>query len=589
MSVLDKYELNLKTEQLIKLHREKDYNTAAEIADSFEIKKLKDLRLINIIADVYEKTSQYEKAKDILSLAYERLPMGRQLAYRLTTLSLKTGTIEDAQEYYDDFVQLSPKDAGKYVLQYEIARAKGEPLEKQAAILEKFVSVELDERWQYELAMLYNEMGQTEKCIELCDEIILWFNEGTYVDKAMELKRLHVPLTRSQQERYEKKHQAAEEPEELLEESPEPGETQRVLEVEEEIEIMEVEVQPTVGGLMEAFDEKQKKILEEARSEIEKTLQEVIAADLEEEMQEEDEPEPEAEPETETEPEVETKPEMEAETETEAEEIIWEEQEIGLTPESEAELEEICLGLDDAYREIFEKYLCIDGLEKQLCLALHNLVEKYDRDGTSEKNNLIVMGDAKTGKTSFAIKLIKEVNRERDRRGRKIVKVKGSNLNGKDIANTLSKLIGTDLIIERAASMSTSTARELVKAMKGYTGDMIIVFEDNNTAIDRLLGVTPDLKEMFPNVINIQGPGIKEWVEFASQYAKESGYDIDEMGRLALHVRIGNLCSTRENIIAEDTWEIVDEAIKRSKSGKLLGLFRKKGSQRKVLRETDFM
>lgn len=556
---MDKQEFNAKTTQLITLHAKKDYKAAAEVADGLDLKKMKDLRLISIISDAYEETGQHDKAKELLSEAYDRIPMGRQLAYRLSLLSLRTGMIKDAQEYYEDFISMSPKDNGKYLLQYEIARAKGDSLEKQTAILEKYISLELDERWQYELAMLYNKMGQTQKCVDLCDEIILWFSEGTYVEKAMELKMLHTPLTRSQQERYEKRFQQEEETDEIRDKTPVEEESILLFEEENDFVFENVLEEPVaVGDLMEAFEEKQKKILEEARSEIEKTLQEVMmeeTPEIPEEQIEEEEPQV-----------------------IEPEEIM-----------EEIFLEESLEELDETYKEIFERFLCIDGLEIQLRAARYNLVENYDREGTSSTNNLVVMGDAKSGRTSFAIKLIKEVNRERERRGRKIVKVKGPNLNGKDISNTITKLIGTDLIIERAASMSTSTVEGLIKAMKAYTGDMIIVFEDDNSAIERLLNVSPELKEMFPNVINIQGPGLKEWVEFASEYAAECGYAIDEMGRLALHVRVGNLCSTCEKINAESMEEIIDTAISKNKKGKFSDFFKRKKSRQNILREADFM
>jgi tetratricopeptide (TPR) repeat protein len=190
VSQVEKYEYNTKTQQIKKMYSKKDFLTVSEIADNIDIRKVKDSSLINIIADAYEETKQFEKAKDVLLFAYERSPLGRQLAYRLTLICVNLGQLDEAVEFYDDFTKMAPKDMGQYLLQYEIAKAQGSSLDEQIEILEKYVSYELDEKWQYELAKLYHENGQSEQCIKQCDELILWFNEGKYVNQAMELKLL---------------------------------------------------------------------------------------------------------------------------------------------------------------------------------------------------------------------------------------------------------------------------------------------------------------------------------------------------------------------------------------------------------------
>ena len=188
---MDKYEYNVKSDQIRKLYSHKEYEAAAKIADEIDWRKVKDNSMISRVADVYENNKEYSKAKEILLIAYERSPLGRQLAYRLTILSLRTRDFVEADEFYQDFVEMSPMDVAQYILKYRIAKAKGEDTDILISILEAYVEVERDERWQYELAKLYHDAGYEDKCVSMCDDIIVWFNGGKYVEKAMKLKQLH--------------------------------------------------------------------------------------------------------------------------------------------------------------------------------------------------------------------------------------------------------------------------------------------------------------------------------------------------------------------------------------------------------------
>ena len=200
---MDKYEYNVKLEQIKKLIRKKDYATAARIADTIDWYKVKNNQTIVLIADVYEASGRYEQAREKLKLAYDRSGLGRQIAYKLVKVCIKCGKIDEAEDFYDDFVSAAPRDISKYLLQYELAKAKGEPLEKQISILEQYLEEDMDDRWAFELAKLYHKTGQRDKCIEQCDTVMLWFSDGKYVDKAMDLKMIYTPLTKSQQQRYE--------------------------------------------------------------------------------------------------------------------------------------------------------------------------------------------------------------------------------------------------------------------------------------------------------------------------------------------------------------------------------------------------
>ncbi len=178
----------------------RDYDEAVQIADTLDIRHIRDNNLLSLIADAYELSNDFELAKQVLLYAYENTKAGRHLAYRLCLVSIKNGELDEAEEYYEDFVEMAPKDTGRYVLQFEMAQAKNEPKDKLIKILEEYVNIDMEEKWAYELAKLYKETGDTAKCVELCDEMGLWFSEGRYIKKAMELKKSIKPLNVTQQQ-----------------------------------------------------------------------------------------------------------------------------------------------------------------------------------------------------------------------------------------------------------------------------------------------------------------------------------------------------------------------------------------------------
>lgn len=173
------------------------------IAEELDLKKIKDNNILSQVADAYSKKHMYSQEKRALELAYENTNAGRNLAYRLCLVAVKTKDFSDAKEYYEDFVEMAPRDTGRYILKYKMAKAQNMPLEKLIDILEEYVNIDMEERWAYELAKLYHMVGDEEKCIDMCDEVSLWFSDGKYVLKAMELKKKYQPLTASQQQRYD--------------------------------------------------------------------------------------------------------------------------------------------------------------------------------------------------------------------------------------------------------------------------------------------------------------------------------------------------------------------------------------------------
>lgn len=201
---MDKYEYKLKTDQMKVLASEGNYEEAAKIADSINWKKVKNINFLVKVGEVYEKVGRLEEAKDVLLTAYDRSPIGRMIIYRLAELAIKMKNFEEAEEYYDEFVELAPNDNLKYVIKYKLSRAKGESLADGIRILEALKDEEYSEEWAYELAYMYHRAGAAQKCVDACDELILWFGEGDYVERALELKMLYQPLTKAQEEKYKR-------------------------------------------------------------------------------------------------------------------------------------------------------------------------------------------------------------------------------------------------------------------------------------------------------------------------------------------------------------------------------------------------
>lgn len=200
---MDKYEYKVRAEEIKDLISKGDYAQAAEIADTIDWRRVKSVMMLCTISDLYKINRRYEDARDMLLLAYERRPGGRNICYSLCELSIKTGEFVQAMEYYREFVQVAPKDPGRYILQYKLYSDQDVSLEERIAVLEELKKRDYREKWAYELAYLYHRVGLATQCVEECDEIILWFGEGEYVTKAMELKMLHQPLTAEQQEKYD--------------------------------------------------------------------------------------------------------------------------------------------------------------------------------------------------------------------------------------------------------------------------------------------------------------------------------------------------------------------------------------------------
>ncbi len=200
---MEKHEYRAKTEQMLQYMSQKSYKQAADIADGIDWRRVKNVSMLCAVSEIYEYNGEYEKSREILFLAFERAPESRKIVYRLSILALKMKEVQEAEDCFEEFVRIAPKDSNQYILKYKILKSKGAPLGEQIAALKDFKEKEYVEKWAYELALLYHKAGMEEECITECDDMILWFSEGRYVHKALELKKKYRPLTPLQQEKYD--------------------------------------------------------------------------------------------------------------------------------------------------------------------------------------------------------------------------------------------------------------------------------------------------------------------------------------------------------------------------------------------------
>jgi len=289
---VDKYEYKVRLQEIKDLIAKGEYVEAASIADTIDWTKVKSVMMLCTISDLYKINRRLEDARDLLLLAYDRYPGGRSIVYSLCELFIKMGDVVQAVEYYKEFVQIAPKDTGRYILQYKLYEAQDVSIEERIEVLKELKSKEYIEKWAYELAYLYHRIGLATKCVEECDELILWFGEGRYVMKAMELKMLHEPLTPSQEEKYAEmkgeivRQKAAEEAGEVYPETP-----------EEEKPEEEVDESPTKEILTSDPDDIQVKVMNVGQYDT-INMQKELAANMKELWDQKTDKEPEAEGDT---------------------------------------------------------------------------------------------------------------------------------------------------------------------------------------------------------------------------------------------------------------------------------------------------
>lgn len=854
MNALDKEEFRIKLEEINRLVEKKNYKDAMEVVDSIDWRRVKNVRTLCVVGEIYAANKRYEDSKEIFLLAYHRAPIGKNILYRLIEVSLKMKDIAEAEEFYEEFLEVAPNDNTRYILKYKICKEKQVSLDEQIRILEEYKEKEFTERWSYELAKLYYQNGDTQKCLSLCDEMVLWFSDGKYVMKALDLKNRMGMLTGEEKEKYDsqfipkltpvedadsineekpaqevktaeedgpviesvaiderdvnsaeslqeknskgirdifsgnKKKETEEDfmkeeqeaPEEVQEElikdissdetdvnvpelepedamihppknpgqsvfsnmeemieqvteeeiksgpeEPTAGENTEILESEDTLEAAEpaenveaekedkaaenTEKQPVEMKMPELeIPESMKNMNLDNPEEIEipkapdiclpgaenassddfefnledtilaaasaqgieipkgpipakkpaEEVQETVPEDDEEYMSEEDLQSAEdefmngpagkaAEPEqdeTESDENDQEEPETDefdslmeddedfgeedgyededdllkgmdflndidnAETmeipvrevkkskpAKKAKKPVSEEEEMeqlidSMQPKKNAEdiipREKV---LTEDEEKLFTYFAKVPGLKEQILDTLCD-VQMGAADKTSRTGNVIVMGGRETGKTRLISSLIPAICKELNLDASKVAYVFADQINGKNIAEIVSKMAGGFLVIENANQLTKETVNQLNKAMEFRTDGLIVIIEDEKIGMRKLIARFPKFTSKFTSMINIPVFTNDELVNFAKVYTRENGYTIDQMGMLALYNLISTSQKEDQPMNVGAVKEIIDNAIAKSKGGlrKLIGKKKVNPDGYMVLYEKDF-
>lgn len=489
---MDKYEFNVKVEQIKKMVTKGDYETAMKIADTIDWRRVRNVNILTMAATIYEKNEEYREAKDILLEAFERAPIGKRLLYKLAELAIKEGNTQEAEDYYREFCELAEDDPRQFILRYLILGAKGAPVEQLIHTLEQYCNVELDEKWMYELAELYNEAGMGELCVMTCDKIMLMFGIGKYVDKAMELKIQYAPLTKEQmdlvenRDHYEARLKAVEqeyreEPRFSERKDPEEyvrsvGQRQEARQEEEDLEPVE-ESAPQEDSYAAAQEPAVSVEPEyEEEPEIRYDADQEEAYEPEEEPQQAfavEEPEPEPVREPETMPNDALKVQM---------------QEAAVQRKLAEELSR--LSQEEEPEESGDRFA---GSPTKVLPNIHGLARGPLYSGAGHL--MIETSEPEEG-LNLAIQRLRELHRAEGTKNQ-AAKITGEKLNRRGIFTISDKLTGKDLIIEQAGDMNEAILQELNTLMSRDETGMNVVLIDTPERLEKLHKSYPGLARRF--------------------------------------------------------------------------------------------
>ena len=480
---MDKYEFNIKVEQIKKLVNKGDFETAMKIADTIDWRRVRSTSLLTMISQIYEKNAEYQDAKDILLLAYERAPLGKGLLYKLTDLALRENNIQEAEAYYREFCELSGDDPRQYLLRFLILEAKDAPLEQQINSLERYCQEELDEKWLYHLAELYHQANQADDCVRICDKIMLMFGLGKYVDKAMELKLQYAPLTKYQmdlvenREKYEEKLRAVEEEyKNGTYRKPEPeGEYLDTDEPEAELDD-EPENEPEGQPEQAEPEEKAGKPKAETKPADEKVekaaLDEDVVASLHEAQAEEALAKEVSK----------IKPYDEEEGASEGETRVFR----NVRDLEPAEAEEKS---EEAPIHEFEE-------EEETIVEDWDFEPEEEEEEIKESNHLMIEAEDPAAGLAMALDSLKKIHRELGTK-HPVAKISGANLSHRGIASVAERLAGKDLVVEHAADLDDLTVGELEELMTQDETGMVVVLIDTQARLEQMHRAYPALAVRF--------------------------------------------------------------------------------------------
>lgn len=571
---MDRYDFNIKVEKLRELAREKDYENAMKIADAIDWRRVQDSKLLQVVSEVYENNGEYGEAKEILLLAYEKSGLGRRFLYKLVELAIKDGNLKEAEAYYKEFGEIAHGDSRKYLLRYQIFTAKGEDIKQRIAALEAFNARELDEKYMYELAKLYYEAGMDEECVKFCDNIMLMFGFGRYVDASIKLKteKLGIPLSSYQQslvnnkERYEDKLRVVEE--EFS------NQNMDVETIEKEIESRE----NTIDGIeyeapneeevrqMQELDEEIAKHIESLENKSSNPVEEDIVYDsgktqeeLEESFEDDVLPEPIS---------VEEDNEVSGNQETEKEDKVADiiNKPTPQSVESNKDFSDIEEDIKDIEESI--QYTDADSIEK---VVEDKLVYAIEND-----MNLTLK------------KAVEELKKQSDyEESRQIIKIKANKLNDKDLKDVFEKLVGKSLVIEEAGDLLEDKYIQIKQ--ESIDKDIKFVLVDNALQIAKLRGeaqvevredevplgeadlkqeTTPE-QEMEFKYLN-EELSIDDFASYASDYATEIDCTITGKSMLALYERIEFMQDEHIPLTRKNAEDLITEAADKAEKPALL-------------------
>lgn len=496
---MDKFEYNIKVEKIKKLVESRDFETAAEVADGIDWKKVKDTRMLSVVSMIYERNRRYGDAKGILMLLYENGPGGRRQLYKLTELSAKEHNFDDAEMFYKEYTELAPGDRGAYTLRYEILAAQKAPLKDQIEILEAYIKKEYDERWSYELAKLYHKAGRREDCVKLCDDIILWFSVGPYVERAARLKAIYEPLTPDQEEKvknqdkYEAQlRQVAEEYEIRAEKKIEEAQLRKARrEAEAQIAVTVVgETDETIHSIQTA------ELTEpDYEGDVDESNMESVTAGAEQEgdigaMNQENGMNYEENRTLEGKAEQDIYMEQER-TDIEPMNPAQEQNETVLTVMTgessentyEADVEEPGAAQGSHWESDVEEVIC--NFNRELNAGMNENVQEK-RDSGMVQGLLYVSAPGTDRGMEYATEAIKELHRMEGKKANKVARITGTKLNLLGFGNSISKLNGADLVIVEAAQLTNMTLMEILRMTQKNELQNIVVFVDTAEGIEQL-------------------------------------------------------------------------------------------------------
>ena len=571
---MDRYDFNIKVEKLRELAREKDYENAMKIADAIDWRRVQDSKLLQVVSEVYENNGEYGEAKEILLLAYEKSGLGRRFLYKLVELAIKDGNLKEAEAYYKEFGEIAHGDSRKYLLRYQIFTAKGEDIKQRIAALEAFNARELDEKYMYELAKLYYEAGMDEECAKSCDNIMLMFGFGRYVDASIKLKteKLGIPLSPYQQGLVNNKEQCEDRLRVVEEEFS--NQNMDVETIEKEIESRENTIDrieyeaPNEEEVrqMQELDEEIAKHIESLENRSSNLVEEDIVSDVEK-----------------------TQEELEESFEDNILPkfiSVEEDNEVSGNQESEKE-DKVADAINKSTPESVESNKDFSDIEEDI-KDIEESIQYTDADSIEKVVEDKLIYTIENDMNLTLKKAVEELKKQSDyEESRQIIKIKANKLNDKDLKDVFEKLVGKSLVIEEAGDLLEDKYIQIKQ--ESMEKDIKFVLVDNALQIAKLrgeaqVGVGEDEislgqvdakqeetseQEMEIKYLN-EELSIDDFASYASDYATEIDCTITGKSMLALYERIEFMQDEHIPLTRKNAEDLITEAADKAEKPALL-------------------